>query len=45
MSRGIHFLPGKVMIYLMIGPWQINEHLNEYPLAKEWAAPFISLAN
>jgi len=35
MSRSIHFLPGKVMIHLMIGPWQINEHPNEYSLAKE----------
>jgi len=30
------------MIYLMIGPWQINEYPNEYSLAKEWAGAFIS---
>jgi len=35
MSRSIHSQPGKVMIHLMIGPWQINEQPNEYSLAKE----------
>jgi len=43
MSSTNHFLSGKVMTHLMIGPWQINECPTDYPLAKEWMALFICL--
>jgi len=34
MSRSIHFLPGTVMIHLMIGPLQKNEQEHSFPARK-----------